>query len=754
MEARFPVGYFLLIHCNRYDHIFPYQHSVDVWGLGAVLYHLLSGDPPFTAKHDPQGEDMLWTVMHVPVNWERLSMVGVSHLGVGFLSRMLVTDASMRACDEELLDHHWVQVAEGPADASDCVLSDPTERLNAHASQLSLGEEEVAGAKGPVIDPTEDPRASKRARAWGPDTTRNPWGETASMVVRNQQRDNWADGPQLNTILSPPILPVNDVGNPPQLNRLFGEIGTSALASSGALGVQGNRALQVQEAGPGSYEVSFDELYDDSRDASLNGANAVTESNKDAKQGTTQDHIQNLQRLPGPTHIGSAPSLLGTEALVGRLNMTSIGSGAAAQPENGKLANPNLIKEPGSPSSQSHSKRSSQDMLPPEIEGASKRLKTGVESASGQSRNTFGGYPPARRASIEELRQKTMSPMSRPDSQTSNYGVYQEGQQSRGAYKSDYDLPTTVFNSRESSQRPGAENDVIMGDDGDIDEEVLRLEEALAAAKAKKAAKAASRNDSRASSRPASSHGHPNPSTHQPMTGSAVFDATAYLAPTATASFVKPPLRFGKLQPTRGSIQTPSIYITERLTTYGRRPDSTFVHPNPREDRIPKQALDIQMWYPGIEADIDAGKTNWMNHPKLEAILQTRTSLYVLVNGVKLKKGRGEYLWGRLRTGDEITVVDPKSSAKTARDAEFLRFRCEFFVGLSKNIRKQGEKPFVVEVEKDKFKVAEERKSRESSAALGASEGASKVKGKGREVHDAPATFGANNDNNNDAGKS
>ena len=732
-----------------------------------MLYHLLLGEPPFTAKHDPQGEDMLWALMHTPVNWERLSMVGVSHLGVDFLSRMLVTDASMRASDEELLEHQWLQVAEGPADASDCVLSDPAERLNAHASQLSLGEEEVPGAKRPVVDATEDPRASKRARAWVPDMTRNVWGETASMVVRNQQRENRIAEHQLDTILSPPPLPGHDVWNPPPSNRLFGEIGTSALASSGALGVQGNRALQVQGAEPGSYDVSYDELYDDSRVASPDGANAATESNK----GTTQNHSQISQNLPVPMQIGSAPSLLGTETLVGQLNMASTGSGASAKPENGKPVDPNLPKEPGSRSSRSLSKRSSPDMLPPETEGASKRLKTGVASASGQSRNTFEGYPAARRASIEELRQKTMSPMSRPDSRSSNNGVYQEGQQSRGAYKSDYDLPTTAFNSRESSQHPGTEEDVIMGDDGDSDEEVLRLEEALAAAKARKVAKAASRSDSRASSRPASSNGQPAATMYQPMTGSAVFEATAHLAPSATASFVKPPLRFGKLQPTRGSIHTPSIYITERLTTYGRRPDSTFVHPNPAEDRIPKQALDIQMWYPGIEADIDAGKTDWMNHPKLEAILRTRTSRYVLVNGVKLKKGQGEYLWGRLRTGDEITVVEAKkggaAGTTAARDMEFLRFRCEFFVGLSKNVRKQGEKAFVVEVEKDKFKVAEERKSRESSAALGGrgtSEGVgtSKVKGKGREVHDTnttptPTAFGTaknHRNNNKDGGKS
>ena len=731
-----------------------------------MLYHLLSGEPPFTAKHDPAGEDMLWALMHTPVNWERLRMVGVSHLGVDFLSRMLVTDSSERASDEELLEHPWIRVAEGPADASDCVLSDPAERLNAHASQLSLGEEDNDRSEAPAGDPTENPRASKKVRSWVPDMTRNVWGETASMVVRNQQRETWADEAPLDMGFGPPPVSSPNVGNQPQQNRLFGEIGTSALASSGTLGLQGNRALQVQETGPGSYDVSSDALYNDSRAGSPDGASAA---NENANRVSTQDHAQNLQRLPGRTQTGGAPSLLGTEALVGQLNMASIESGAAAQAENFKLATQSLSTNTDSQSPRPNPKRSSQDMLPPKAEGASKQLKhTSVENTSGQLHNAFEGYPAVRRASIEDLRQQSMSPNSRPGSRSSNYGgIQEEGQQSRGAYKSNYDLPTTAFNSRESSyQHFGAGDDVIMGEDGDSDEEVSRLEEALAAAKAKKAAKAASRTNSgpisRASSRPVSSHGVPASTTHQPMASSAIFDATAHLGPSATESFVKPPLRFGKLQPTRGSIQTPTIYITERLTTYGRNPDSTFVHPDPKEDRIPKQALDIGMWYPGIETDIDAGKTDWMNHPKLEAILRTRTSRYVLVNGVKLRKGQGEYLWGRLRTGDEITVVQTKIDAKTAKEKEYLRFRCEFFVGLSKNIRKAGEKPFVVEVEKDKFKLAEERKSRESTAAaLGASknnnnnynDGPSKDKGKGPEI-DKPAPYNANNNANNNAGKS
>ena len=748
------MGNIFLIHCNRYDHTFPYRPSVDIWGLGAVLYHLLSSEPAFTAKHDPIGEDMLWAVMHKPVNWERLRMVGVSRLGVDFLTLMLVTDPSERAPDDELLDHPWIRVAEGPADAADLVLSDPADRLNAHASQLSIGDEDEITTEGRVGDTTEDPRASKRTRSWVPDLTRNVWGETASMVARNQQQADSSDQLPLDLNGPPPPIQAQTVDQP-QAGRLFGEIGESALASSGALGTEGNRALHIHGHGAGSYDISSDGLYDDSRAGSPEGASAANVSNTHADHqqninpGTTRDSFQHSQRLPGLVHGEGAPSLLGTEALVGQLNMASNGSGASARVDKGKPTTPEVSKDR---ESQPVAKRNSQNMLAPNIEGASTLPKTTViERPSGESPSTFDGYSPARLMSIEDLKQKSMSQMAGPGSRGSSYGRVQDGQQSRGADKSNYELPTTAFNSRESSQHFEVDDDIMMGDDGDSEDEVLRLEEALAAAKAKKAAKAASRatlgSISAASSRPTSSHADPASPTHQPMAGTMNPDSTAHPTPAAITSFIKPPLRFGKLQPTKGSIHKISIYITDRLTTYGRHQDSTFVHPDPKEDRVPKQALDIQMWYPGIEADIEAGKRNWESNPKLEAILRTRASRYVLVNGVKLSKGNQEYLWGKLRTGDIITVIEPSSRATTPREKEYLRYRCEFFIGLSKNVRQAGEK-FVVEIEKDKYKIAEARKSRESTAALEASknnngEGPSKDKGygKNREMDDLTANY-------------
>lgn len=71
------------------------------------------------------------------------------------------------------------------------------------------------------------------------------WGETASMVARNQKQANLADLPPLDMACPPPPAPTYN--GQPQPNRHFGEIGASALAGSGALGVEGNRALRVHD---------------------------------------------------------------------------------------------------------------------------------------------------------------------------------------------------------------------------------------------------------------------------------------------------------------------------------------------------------------------------------------------------------------------------------------------------------------------------------------------------------------------------
>ncbi|KAL9032724.1 MAG: hypothetical protein Q9214_007842, partial [Letrouitia sp. 1 TL-2023] len=90
-------------------------------------------------------------------------------------------------------------------------------------------------------------------------------------------------------------------------NRLFGEISQSALKSSGVLGWNANAALGMVPDGRG--DLSSSSNYDGSR-------YFVTDVGR-------QQQLQMQQPMPpnGRASGGSAPSLFGTEALVGRMNM-------------------------------------------------------------------------------------------------------------------------------------------------------------------------------------------------------------------------------------------------------------------------------------------------------------------------------------------------------------------------------------------------------------------------------------------------
>ena len=201
------------------------------------------------------------------------------------------------------------------------------------------------------------------------------------------------------------------------------------------------------------------------------------------------------------------------------------------------------------------------------------------------------------------------------------------------------------------------------------------------------------------------------------------------------------PIPLGVLVPTEGSIPTvPAITITNRVTTFGRDPErNTFAHPGdvdtPNWERVGRNCIDLTFWYRNIEKEIDS-KTlppNWHENPKLVCLISTRTSRYILVNGVKLTKGTRCWNYGKLRTGDIITIVHPDlhREPKHAYETQSLSFRCEFHTGKSKASRPaDGSAPFETKVEVDEYDKSQdrivngwgrgiERRSREDKIAQG-----------------------------------
>jgi hypothetical protein len=164
--------------------------------------------------------------------------------------------------------------------------------------------------------------------------------------------------------------------------------------------------------------------------------------------------------------------------------------------------------------------------------------------------------------------------------------------------------------------------------------------------------------------------------------------ASSVVQASSKDNFVKPLRRAGKLVPVDGSVACATVNLDQRITYWGRDPNGTCVYPQRHDTRVPKAAIDLVFWRADIEKDIRQGM-DWTKMPDVVALIHTRASKCIKINGVELKMHRaGGWTFGRLRHGDIITVFEGANGC--------LKFRCEFYLGLSKMPRSPGE-PFVVE---------------------------------------------------------
>ena len=536
--------------------------------------------------------------MNLPVEWNLLDQAGVSKNGVDFLKSMLVIDPSQRPSDSTLLQHAWLQ---GTNDAPAVGTADELD-----ASQLSLR------------DKTEVNSALE---------------EDAEFERRDG--DSWIDQLAMPLPRMPRPAPVGLPPPPP--NRLFGEIGSSALRSSGALGQEAHGALGVPIGLPpttGSYDPS-------SSSASYTDAPHVGYTSAGA-QATSVRYPDLHHSMANPS---GAPSLFGAESLVDKFHMASGESGKS-----------------------------------PEISPALTGSKRPIENSSSEDETLTTKRPRTAQTHLSSTdpRQSAEPPARR---------------------ESDASLIPTAVNSPASAQ------DLYEGD---------KLSD-----RGPSRPQSASNSVCKETSRRESPDIQSLPPTARPSITVSTQPVSTEPDSTQLATILRPPVRFGNLIPTRGSIPTvPRVIISSRATTFGRDKNCTFIHPNAMEDRIPKNAIDLQMWYPGIDKDIKAGKTDIESHKDLVAVISTRASRYIKVNGVRLIMGKDRKYFGRLRTGDIITIFEfaEGHTPKTDKDKEFLRFRAEFFIGLSKEVRKPGE-PFVVETDDANMPQVLAKKSTESSVA-------------------------------------
>lgn len=658
--------------CAHSDDKLPYKSSVDTWAFGAVLYHLMCGRAPYTGSTEDRGAQMLEIIMHNPVDFDRLTRAGVSSEGSDFVRKMLVHEPSDRATDAECLKHSWIRDLSLTQDVDvemEHSVDDDGDELD--ASQLSLHDgaqqarfDDSYDDEGMDPDELKQLRRSKRMRT---DSTR-------AMGFRPEDPSSSADsyntipmmivGPELREAMR--AQPHHNREHDGQ-ERLFGEIGTSALRSSGVLGQDAHAALDISMEG--------------SRDGSVSVAEAS------AVNCSTGSHVSPYpQPLPGP-----APSLLGTEALVDQMNMASPKSAGPSVPSvDSKSGTPRTprTREP-SPTAVAGAKRSSQDFEATPEQTPSKRAKPRRSATPSQLHDETSDGPAAAyaaqagaqdTASHDQHQQHATQSKSPPKKAAAGQGRSDKNGQPSGAKDKGKGKATTASNTEASGQQTlaGAESHAPT-----------------------------QRNDDSSSG------------TNSTITST-----------VPDSSFPVPAPVLGRLNTVPGSIiDTKHFNLTNRLTYYGRYqetqrplqpgefdpPWTSYVYPNSLDNRVPKNALDLMFWRSGIEADERAG-VDWIAKDDFWCILSTRTSACIWVNGIKIERGKDCWKYGKLYTGDIVTVFGPKHAGAQGRGGEYLKFECEFFAGLSKPRRPQGH-AFTVEKETKHFMENKARRSREASSA-------------------------------------
>ena len=85
----------------------PYDSKVDVWAVGAILYVLLSGAPPFFDRsRNPSKDGIYDAIIHQSPDYSCIKLT--DDLAIQFIQRCLEKNPSQRATIQELLEHPWI----------------------------------------------------------------------------------------------------------------------------------------------------------------------------------------------------------------------------------------------------------------------------------------------------------------------------------------------------------------------------------------------------------------------------------------------------------------------------------------------------------------------------------------------------------------------------------------------------------------------------------------------------------------------
>ncbi|KAL8784918.1 MAG: hypothetical protein Q9213_003660, partial [Squamulea squamosa] len=626
----------------------PYTTAVDTWSIAAVLYHLLCGEPPYTGTTDNYGEVILGNIMNNPVNYGRLRRVGVSQGAIDFLSRMLIIDPSLRMSDNACLKHAWIVPEKKLEDSSHLEIMTQAAARNENfstrdteraeddgdllefqqlASQLSIKNKfEELDSEDLDEPPSEDLEEIEEMIESA--------GQTKQASQDNEELDsfdNYVDHyPSNSQIQRAKQAAANNN------NHLFGQISPAALRSSGALGREARRALEMSSHARSEFEQE---------ESHYEGSSQIS--------ATDYPNAQSQPALTDAHEVDSgeaAPSLLGAESMVDKLHMDSTMLDASDLDANKQTSTSHAEganKQASGPKADKPPSIHSDDYLYTATPPRSRRRLDEPSASMRESKRVKARHETSQAADVE-------SPMK-------DIGTT--------AKKSAHDtvaMTATVSADQSTSNFPAAaQTDHSVGQQNPTDTTTT--------------------TQTQAKTIPLSSTTKAD-STTVPVTK---VEARTTTAPTTSippgttatraANFVTPPppapITYGSLTPTVSSLPYSPIILRQRVTTFGRHHACDYTWPNALDTRVPKFALDIAFWRPRLERSLTKHPNlKWQNEKDLRTIIATRTSSAVFVNGVALtKKPDAEkgLRYGVLKTGDTVMIFDDKAKGGKGERLEF-----------------------------------------------------------------------------------
>ncbi|KAK3995469.1 Serine/threonine-protein kinase RAD53 [Cladorrhinum sp. PSN332] len=180
-----------------------YDHAVDIWSLGGVLFFALTKQPPFPTKAGTTHSQLLHQIMTTPLDISPLQDANISEDGIDFLRRMLDRRPETRAAVAALKEHPWI-VDQEASQHEQSFEEIEEEELRVNASQLSIQdvrEEMIPASDDEISDDYEEVDYDDH------------------MGEQDSQKENYTFGP----------------GAQPQPRRLFGEVNASAVGKTGGV---------------------------------------------------------------------------------------------------------------------------------------------------------------------------------------------------------------------------------------------------------------------------------------------------------------------------------------------------------------------------------------------------------------------------------------------------------------------------------------------------------------------------------------